>query len=229
MDYAAEQQNEVEALESIYFGEMEVLSVEPYTFLIPIKSDEYDPETNLGLFCSLKFEYTPNYPEEVPVFTFNETIGLEEDDEERLMEHLQEQAQENLGTVMVFTLVSAAQEWLNLQSDEKKKAAEEEEEKRLLAEEEAEKKRFEGTRVTIESFKLWKEKFDLEMQSVKKSTVKDTGGKLTGKELFMTDKSLNESDLKFLEEGDAVKVDEALFQELDELDVNDDELNELSD
>jgi hypothetical protein len=48
----------------------------------------------------------------------------------------------------------------------------------------------------------WKKAFDEEMLLLK-SKVKevDTSKKLTGKELFMTDKTLNESDLKFLEEG----------------------------
>jgi hypothetical protein len=48
----------------------------------------------------------------------------------------------------------------------------------------------------------WKKAFDEEMLLLK-SKVKeaDTSKKLTGKELFMTDMTLNESDLKFLEEG----------------------------
>lgn len=83
------------------------------------------------------------------------------------------------------------------------------------------------------------------------------GKKLTGRELFMTDKTLDQSDLKFLDDGnfvfcyfkpdllqnltfilkdtgyymlcnfnhvgDAVKVDESLFQNLDDLDLDDDE------
>lgn len=46
---------------------------------------------------------------------------------------------ENLGMVMVFTLVSAAQEWLNSQSDIRRKIAEMQEEKRIRDEEEAER------------------------------------------------------------------------------------------
>lgn len=74
------------------------------------------------------------------------------------------------------------------------------------------------------------------------------GKKLTGRELFMTDKTLDQSDLKFLDDGkkymimilknfkifnfhliysislgDSVKVDESLFQNLDDLDLDDDE------
>ncbi|XP_066972342.1 RWD domain-containing protein 1-like [Macrobrachium rosenbergii] len=46
--------------------------------------------------------------------------------------------------------------------------------------------------------------------------------KLTGRELFMRDKTLNESDLSFLGEGESeVTVDESLFQDLDDLDLED--------
>ena len=63
-------------------------------------------------------------------------------------------------------------------------------------------KRFEGTRVTVDSFFAWKAKFDAEF-GTKKVQEKDEkeSRKLTGRELFLTDKTLNVSDLKFLEDG----------------------------
>lgn len=39
------------------------------------------------------------------------------------------------------------------------------------------------------------------MGVLRKRNEEEKNKKLTGRELFMTDKSLNESDLKFLEEG----------------------------
>lgn len=66
----------------------------------------------------------------------------------------------------------------------------------------ASQKRFEGTRVTVESFLSWKEKFDEEMGHTKRRELADREGKkLTGRELFMTDKTLDQSDLKFLDDG----------------------------
>lgn len=144
---------------------------------------------------------------------------------------------ENLGMVMVFTLVSAAQEWLNVQWDRTKMHREESAALKLKEEEEAERvimttviyssnfvlwneeyfylikcwgnffffffqKRFEGTRVTVETFLTWKEKFDEEMGITKRREIAEREGKkLTGRELFMTDKTLDQSDLKFLEDG----------------------------
>ncbi|KAG7190949.1 hypothetical protein KM043_007000 [Ampulex compressa] len=225
MDYKDEQRNEIEALESIYCGELEILATEPlYAFAIPIKTSEYEPESNNGLSCRLEFTYTSKYPEEPLLISIEEQENFEDGSDEELKEHLAEQMNENLGMVMVFTLVSAAQEWLNVQWDKIKLKREERAAEKLRAEEEAERKRFEGTRVTVETFLSWKEKFDEEMGYTKRREMADREGKkLTGKELFMTDKTLDQSDLKFLDDGDAVKVDESLFQNLDDLDLEDDD------
>lgn len=227
MDFKDEQNNEIEALDSIYCGEMEILGTSPYhKFIIPIKSEEYEPETENGLTCKLKFEYTSKYPEEVPEVEICDAENFEEEDETLLKEHIVQQAEDNIGTVMIFTLVSSAQEWLNTKWDEIRKTREEAAIKKEKEAEEAEMKRFEGTRVTVESFLAWKEKFDIEF-GAKKIQEKDEkeGRKLTGRELFLTDKTLNESDLKFLEDGgDSVKVDESLFQDIEELDLDADEV-----
>lgn len=51
--------------------------------------------------------------------------------------------------------------------------------------------------------------------------------KLTGRELFTRDTTLNDSDIKFLmEAGDSVesvKIDESLFQNIDDLELDSDE------
>lgn len=44
------------------------------------------------------------------------------------------------------------------------------------------------------------------MGFITKKEINEKGKKMTGRELFMLDKSLNESDLKFLEEGMVNKV-----------------------
>ncbi|KAL7289231.1 hypothetical protein TKK_0017169 [Trichogramma kaykai] len=224
MNYEEEQSNELEALDSIYYGELEILGANPKKFTIPIKSEEFEPETNNGLGCRLEFTYTPKYPDDPVLVTIEDEENFREGDKDRLMEFLQEQIKDNLGTVVVFTLVSAAQEWLNVQWDQIKVDREEHAAKKLIEEEEAERKRFEGTRVTVETFLCWKEKFNEETGINKKRAIAEKEGKkLTGKELFMTDKTLFNSDLKFLEEGETVKVDESLFQNLDDLDLDDDD------
>lgn len=56
--------------------------------------------------------------------------------------------------------------------------------------------------MTVETFMKWKTLFEDETGiTKKKEAIEKEGKKLTGKELFMTDKTLIESDLKFLEDG----------------------------
>lgn len=62
----------------------------------------------------------------------------------------------------------------------------------------------------------------------KRKVVEVTQSKrLTGKQLFEQDSTLNESDIKFLTSDPGVKVDESLFQDLDDLDLDDEFLDEM--
>ena len=61
-------------------------------------------------------------------------------------------------------------------------------------------KRLEGTKVTVESFLAWKAQFDAERLS-KKEIVDASAKRLTGKELFLKNVTLNDSDIQFLNEG----------------------------
>lgn len=225
-DYKEEQKNEIEALMSIYPNELTVLFSDPYhVFTIEIKTESSDESEN-EMFVSLKFTYVPNYPDEAPLVEVADFDNLEEDDVNELSDFLLSQAEENVGMVMIFTLVSVTSEWLNEKSDYRRQKKKDDEERRVKQLEEEERKKFEGTCVSVETFLSWKTKFDAEMTELRrmKFSKEETGiKKLTGRELFEKDRSLIESDLQFLQEGDEeVKVDESLFQELDDLDLEDD-------
>ncbi|ODN03770.1 RWD domain-containing protein 1 [Orchesella cincta] len=232
MDYAEEQQSELEALEAIYPSEYTILSDDPVSFTIITRTAEFE-DTGDGYTALLKFTFTPKYPEEIPEI---EVVPSEEDDQtnlepeecEDLVRVLAEQAEENTGMAMVFTLVSAALEWLNERWDASIQEKEAAEEKKRMQEEEEEHKRFEGTRVTIQTFIEWKTKFDAEMAILRRKDfdIKEketTNKKLTGRELFMCDKTLNDSDLTFDEGDDAVPIDESLFEDMEDLDIGEDD------
>nr|XP_040137983.1 RWD domain-containing protein 1-like [Ictidomys tridecemlineatus] len=88
---------------------------------------------------------------------------------------------------------------------------------------------FHGTSVSIENFLSWEAKFDVELLKIKKKKQlkeEEQAEKLylLRKQLFETDHNLDTSDIQFLEDaGNNVEVDESLFQEMDDLELEDDE------
>ncbi|KAM6935955.1 RWD domain-containing protein 1 [Lycodopsis pacificus] len=225
-DYAEEQRNELEAIESIYPDSYTVLSDDPTSFTITVTSDA--DENGEIVEATLKFTYVEKYPDEPPLWEIHSQENLEDNDVEDILTLLQQQAEENMGMVMIFTLVTAVQEKLNEIVDMMKNRREEEKQRREAELEEAEKVLFQGTVVTIENFLTWKAKFELEMfeQRSKIQKEEEQGGKLklTGKQLFETDHNLDTSDIQFLEEaGNNVEVDESLFQDIEDLDLDEDD------
>lgn len=225
-DHKEEQRNEIEALESIYPDEIEVVSVEPFhIFNVTVKPTELK-DTDETASCTVQFQYVANYPDEAPKFKITDTENLEEEHEDVLVELINEQITENLGMVMVFTIVSAVQEKIAKIVEDRARKEVEDKQRAEREKEEAEQKRFEGTKVTVDSFLAWKAKFDAEMEEIKLRKLKENPEPkgLTGKELFIRDETLNESDVLFLQSEDAnVEVDESLFQDMDDLDIEDDD------
>lgn len=225
-DYGEEQRNELEALQSIYPDSFAVLSENPTSFTITVTSEAGDNDETVQ--TALKFTYSEKYPDEIPLFELLSQDNLEDNDVTDIMKLLQDQAEENLGMVMIFTLVSAVQEKLNEIVDQIKTRREEEKKLKEKEAEEAEKQCFHGTPVTIENFLSWKAKFDTELLEIKRKKMKEEEQsgkiKLTGKQLFERDHNLDTSDIQFLEEaGNSVEVDESLFQEMDDLELEDEE------
>lgn len=232
LNYAEEQENELEVLQSIYPEELEVVG--PGQFQITVKSQDYDVDPEGGCRCLLAMSCPERYPDEAPqVEILEEPDNCTPLEVEQLMEMMQAEAEANLGMVMVFTIVSAAGEWLNCHCDELRRRKEEEAARIKHEADEAERKRFEGTRVSVETFLKWKESFEGEMNALRADKARKLEearrSKLSGRELFQKDNTLVDSDIKFLEDaGEDVKVDESLFQDLEDLDLEDD-LGELSD
>ncbi|XP_016363364.1 RWD domain-containing protein 1-like [Sinocyclocheilus anshuiensis] len=224
-DYGEEQRNELEAIESIYPDSFTVLSEEPTSFTITVTSDAGENEETVEV--TLKFTYAEKYPDEPPLWEIFSQENLEDSDTEDILTLLKQQAEENLGMVMIFTLVTAVQEKLNEIIDQIKNRREEEKLRNEREAEEAEKRAFQGTVVTIENFLSWKARFEQEMAELKNKRQKEEEqsgkGKLTGKQLFETDHNLDTSDIQFLEDvGNSVEVDESLFQDMDDLDLEED-------
>ncbi|KAM3614964.1 uncharacterized protein V6R79_021567 [Siganus canaliculatus] len=225
-DYGEEQRNELEAIESIYPDSFTVLSDDPTSFTISVTSDE--GANGEVVDATLKFTYVEKYPDEPPLWEIHSHENLETCDMDDILSLLKQQAEENVGMVMIFTLVTAVQEKLNEVIDLRKNRREEEKRQKEREAEEAEKVAFQGTVVTIENFLAWKAKFELEEAELrrKKQKEEEQAGKikLTGKQLFETDHNLDVSDIQFLEDAvNSVEVDESLFQEIEDLDLDEDD------
>ncbi|XP_070503597.1 RWD domain-containing protein 1 [Chironomus tepperi] len=219
-DYEEDQKNELEALESIYFEELEILDEEKRNkFKINVYTEGFREEQD-GLCCDLVFTYTAKYPDEKPIVEIEDEINFESDIKKKVLDGINSCIEENLGTEMIFSIVGSTQELLNSLFDQIKIEREEQRERKEREIEEIELKKFEGTRVTVETFMNWRNDFEAEMGiAEKRAKENETNRKLTGRELFLKDQSLLDSDIRFLtENGDSienVKIDESLFQNLD--------------
>lgn len=194
------------------------------------EEDEEDNDDQQGLSIELLFTLPPKYPDEKPSVQILDSSQLEESELSELLDTISRKAEESIGTVMVFMLVSDVVEWLVTKSDREAIALEQEKEKKLQEIEAEEKKRFAGTPVTVQTFLAWKAKFDAELLKAKIEEQKqsDQGGpkRLTGREMFESDKTLAESDLNFVEDLDQNQI-EALLHNMDLEDVNENEEFEL--
>jgi len=239
MDYKEEQEGEFEALESIFSEELTVLSTEPrHRFNVSIQEDkETKDEATISVSCAIQFTFTETYPEAAPLFEIVEqSDNLEDKHLEKMIDIMSEQAEENLGMVMIYTLVAAIQEYLvevteEIQSDRDAEKKRKEDEVRA-----AEEIKYKGTPVTRENFLEWKAAFDIEMAAIGKNKIEIRKGpkKPSGRTLFETDDALNMSDVDFLTSAvagggvtadvaptDAVlEVDESLFQDMEDLDID---------
>ncbi|EJW79436.1 hypothetical protein WUBG_09654 [Wuchereria bancrofti] len=169
---------------------------------------------------TLNLRLSADYPDvtpEIQVFGLESTFSSERI--KRVERILHNVAQENIGMPMIFTIVSALQDEIgHLVEDleaEKIKA-----EEKVVKEREAQaRKKLEGTRVTPEVFTAWKKKFNVEIRAVeeKEKWIPEVEGtkKLTGRQLFLRDSTLNLSDVALMQAaGNEIEFDESLFDEV---------------
>lgn len=201
------------------------------------EADNYDDEQLISESLNkqspsveLLFELPLDYPETKPSIQIVNSTCLEEDELAELLNDLSRKADESLGTVMTFMIVSDVVEWLSTKTESVQVDEIDEENIRKQKELDAEAARkIEGTAVTVESFLAWKAKFDAELLKCrleqKKQSEQAAGSqrRLTGREMFETDNALAESDLNFVDELEQDQI-EALMQNIDDIDLyNDDD------
>ncbi|RKP01503.1 hypothetical protein CXG81DRAFT_18723 [Caulochytrium protostelioides] len=214
MDYEDEQVNELAALESIYLDEFRPgePTVDPQdegayprrTFEVVVNLDDITmPDAKMARpEVTLRFALPQTYPEVVPVINIAHVAQLAPKHQSALLTALRATADESVGMAMTMTIVAAAQETVErLLREEAAREAVLQREREEAREREVMKK-FEGTKVTRETFTAWNTRFMAEMAAIeaKKKDAKTRADEAmrakrpTGRQLFETDKSLASSD-----------------------------------
>lgn len=108
---------------------------------------------------ALVFAHTEKYPDEPPLVNIKSVRGIKPDDLTSLKEKLDQEATENLGMAMIYTLLDSAKEWLTEKygqnaGDEEPDETEEPAEEVIIPH---------GEAVTVESFMAWRERFEAEL------------------------------------------------------------------
>ncbi|KAK4508350.1 hypothetical protein PRZ48_002088 [Zasmidium cellare] len=199
-----EQQEEREVLDSIFPDEIQDISDTEYRISIVVEAPKDFGEETEDPVIILNVRYPEAYPDEAPFLDItqpphaskHEHLDVQED-KARLLEALQPTIEESMGMAMVFTLVSTLKDAAELLISERKQAIEAVKEAEALKAEQEENRKFEGTKVTRETFLAWREKFRKEMEEEaarrqaeqeaedkKKRGGKAEEKKLTGKQLW---------------------------------------------
>ena len=224
-DYACEQAEEVEALQAILMDDLtqvdgrgpEGLGTDSPCYQVVIRPEGEEADSpDIPVLLSLTFAHTPTYPDAPPLLRVRSLRGMSNADVEECQRMLEALAVESLGMAMVFTLSTAAREWLRqrahleLPADEDAvaEAARRAEE---AAEAAREAERAAGTPVTAETYAAWWAAFSAEHAVAEVAVT--ASKRMTGKSYFDSLRAEAAAD----EGADAEEVEAEAGEELEEL------------
>ncbi|KAA8540309.1 hypothetical protein F0562_024128 [Nyssa sinensis] len=194
-DYVQEQEMEIEALEAILMDDFkEIHSSESglntssrcFQITVSPQDDEADESAATPVQLALIFSHTEKYPDEPPLLNVKSLRGIQAADLKILKEKLEQEASENLGMAMVYTLVTSAKEWLCERFAQDADVGNTEEE-------EAVKDDIivpHGEPVTVDTFLAWRERFEAELALEKAKLLPESAltapkeKRLTGRQWF---------------------------------------------
>lgn len=224
-DYGQEQEMEIEALEAILMDDItEVDSSESgldtqgrcHQITLSPKDEDEDEPTDIPVRVALTFSHTANYPDKPPLLGLKSLQGMKTEDLRLLKEKLEQEAKENLGMAMIYTLVTSAKEWMREKFGHK---------------EEIENGEDEGTKdeivvphgeaVTVETFLAWRERFEAE-QALERAKLMPDSSLAAAKEKRLTGRQWFESGRALSTKGVKPTVEESEEEE-DEEDIDFDE------
>ncbi|KZV31829.1 RWD domain-containing protein 1 [Dorcoceras hygrometricum] len=227
---------EIEALEAILMDDIkEIHSSESglntsnrcFQITLSPQDDEADDSTNPSVQLGLIFSHTANYPDEPPLLIVRSVKGIQAGDIKVLKEKLEQEATENLGMAMVYTLVTSAKEWLSerfsqVNGDENADddgAAKDE----IIVPH--------GEPVTVDTFLAWRERFEAELALERAKIMPDSAlaapkeKKLTGRMWFESGRAVAKGSAPVAESSDE-DVDEDIDFEDDDFEDDEEDMLE---
>ncbi|XP_010262224.1 PREDICTED: RWD domain-containing protein 1 isoform X2 [Nelumbo nucifera] len=194
-DYVQEQEMEIEALQAILMDEFkEIDSSESglntsnrcFQITLSPQDDDADEARTTPVQLALIFSHTEKYPDEPPVLIVKSIRGIPAADLKVLKEKLEQEASENLGMAMIYTLVTSAKEWLGERFGQDAGVSETEEED--TAKDDIIVPH--GEPVTVDTFLAWRERFEAELALERAKLMPESAltapkeKKLTGRQWF---------------------------------------------
>jgi hypothetical protein len=166
-----EQQEEREVLDSIYPDEIQDISETEFRILVALDTNRHEDDEVEDPTIILNVKYTDNYPDEAPVLDVtqppnapkHEHLDIQED-KTRLLDSLAPTIEDSLGMQMIFTLVSTLKEAAESLIAERQQAVQAQKDIESAKAEEEENRKFEGEKVTRESFIAWATSYKKEME-----------------------------------------------------------------
>jgi len=198
-----EQKEEREVLDSIFPDEIQDISDTEYRISIKLDVTKDAEDETPDPVIILNVRYPEAYPDQAPQMDItqppnapkHEHLDIQQD-KSRLLDALQPTIEESMGMAMVFTLVSTLKDSAELLISERQQAVQAVKDVEAAKAEEEENRKFEGEKVTRETFLAWRDRFRQEMADDaerrqaeqeaedKKKRVKVEEKKLTGKQLW---------------------------------------------
>ncbi|ERN15437.1 RWD domain-containing protein 1 isoform X3 [Amborella trichopoda] len=229
-DHIQEQEMEIEALQAILMDDIKEiepsesgLSTDNHCFQITLSPQDDDADEQVGIPVSLAliFSHTEKYPDEPPLLNVKSLRGIKSEDLKVLKEKLEQEASENLGMAMVYTLATSAKEWLTdkFGSDAEPLDTEENDTAKddiIIPH---------GEPVTIESFLAWRERFEAELALERAKLLPDSvlgapkEKKLTGRQWFESGRASVKGSTQVMEGSEGEEEEDIDFDD----DFEDDE------
>ncbi|KAL8275849.1 hypothetical protein Esti_000412 [Eimeria stiedai] len=114
-----DQENEMEALAALLPHEGEFTQLSPTTCIVRMvpfgERGRKDPLNRV--MVGMRFEFTPDYPQEPPIWSFEDSYGFPEEELEDLRAKIEHDMKRNKGGPMIFSVAEVAVDWLRQKND----------------------------------------------------------------------------------------------------------------